>query len=1427
MKKILFLFYLIFSIGIFAQWQKQGVVSGTINDMKQMHNASSSYLATAGGFFYFDPFGGPSFYDYSNNLPAGPVLKFDEVRVVDQSNEYWYFAALLESGVYVWNPNLGLWIWADEYGLMDSVGNQIGYKNPRSVAITNTGSPTNFDVYLALYGYGVYKRSFCGNDWCNTTILFDDAEDLQGWTVYRLWDIDQCRKHSGDYSFKAGAHDYPICSADYPANDTGFLMYNNWIDLGPPGHNFLLTFWEYVDTEQNWDFCKVQISSDGTNWYNLAEYSGFFGWHQRIIPLKDYSGLVKIRFVFSSDNIYEYEGWYIDDIKIFEGWRQLNPPNPYITDLYFYNYSSNQYLFATSENYPKPPQTPVYYGNIHRYSNSEWVPVGTSGIDYLSIDGPPMGYTGYILSGTAGEGVFYTQDAENFLRWCGITSPPPGAFVSVSVDANRIEEGPFAALTQNEFFRLDPSCPSGDEYLRYPNANFHGRGKSVLADCYFPTGGYYVGTEGLGLFKLDCIEYLARAIPLGNEGQWGGYNYLPSKNITKIAISDSPQVFFASSLSDGLYKSMPPFSGDRYFTRYFYDTEAIGTVPGTCVAIPKNYYEYGKISDKNLYVFLGTDKKGVYRSIDGGATWQKLLNSPQGVKIVDIVISPNFLNDSTLFLLAENGIVYASYNSGDSWTSIFDFGASIVKGYDLEISPSFSEDCTLFLATSLGLYKYVCAEWESVFPLSPVLSVTLSPLFNNNYNDTELERKTCIIGTDRNGIWYSFEKGNNTTFQRLQDIDYPEFNFSSVPIIKLHPASDVGSVQDHILYSLFVSNNPDGLWSAEFVVTGQNEGYWDVLNVAWQGIYDFRISDIAFNPDFRRDYILDIYLGHSNKKIYRGLYNFWDWQVQGGFYHTPQYIMSISEAPDMPEFIVAGTKDYGPMFSMDYGLTYYPFGSLKYDDYVIHDVPSVSITHPFEGVRRIIMSSRDLYSDCFWPHLGLYYGDFSNFSTIPNWQRSYLCLPPSNCSSPPTNYSQDNFNGHLIKEIRYTNLATDIEAADHILGPIMSDPAQGGAYGKYWQVDLGGDTPESLSDLSYPMSLGPGRGSKGAWVWGASGLSSGTLRASTPGAYKWTETEGWSLRNGSGSYSLPFADWRAIWTISENEVLIGSGMADGNGIYKTEDGGQKWVQANRGLEYASKIVKAFTGNSNYIFVALEEVGPILRSGSGSNNGGIYMSDCQSKGYAWVYYSEGLSCNSTYELSAGSRIYTGSTCDGIYGFEGDVHISGYPVAMFSFERNNPWNEREVQFIDRSAGLCTENCATCPDVTWTWICNDGFFSNIQNPSFIFSSGGTFSCYLYVVRGWEGDSYYTDITIPEVTTLMVEKSGSDIKVSWQRLAGDETLVYKYKVYRDTSPQGTGILLLQTIAPQDRTYCDTTSCWYIDKGTSAGNYYYRVFTE
>jgi hypothetical protein len=105
-----------------------------------------------------------------------------------------------------------------------------------------------------------------------------------------------------------------------------------------------LKFWHWIDAEDDtnniaWDGGLVQMSVDEGPWTEIIPednypfmimsnpdspfeagtgvFSGSHGWQQETFPLGSTSGNVKFRFVFGSDAYVTGEGWYIDDVSIF------------------------------------------------------------------------------------------------------------------------------------------------------------------------------------------------------------------------------------------------------------------------------------------------------------------------------------------------------------------------------------------------------------------------------------------------------------------------------------------------------------------------------------------------------------------------------------------------------------------------------------------------------------------------------------------------------------------------------------------------------------------------------------------------------------------------------------------------------------------------------------------------------------------------------------------------------------------------------------------------------------------------------------------------------------------------------------------------------------------------------------------------------
>jgi hypothetical protein len=105
-------------------------------------------------------------------------------------------------------------------------------------------------------------------------------------------------------------------------------------------------------------------------------------------------------------------------------------------------------------------------------------------------------------------------------------------------------------------------------------------------------------------------------------------------------------------------------------------------------------------------LFLSTYGDNLYRSTDGGQTWVKLaggLPDYRGVASLSLAISPDFANDRTLFVAGDHYFgqahlsgegVYRSTDGGDTWQPMWQ-GLTNLFIREVNISPNFAEDDTV------------------------------------------------------------------------------------------------------------------------------------------------------------------------------------------------------------------------------------------------------------------------------------------------------------------------------------------------------------------------------------------------------------------------------------------------------------------------------------------------------------------------------------------------------------------------------------------------------------------------------------------------------------------------------------------------------------------------------------------------------------
>lgn len=184
-------------------------------------------------------------------------------------------------------------------------------------------------------------------------ILLDSAESGFGnWTTNSTWAVTTAQYHSPTHSFT----DSP--SGNYSTNANNSMTLNFPLNTSASPVVFL-SFWHRYYTEALSDFCRVEVSSNnGTNWSEVISYNGNMQtWTYQYFDITSFcngSSNVRVRFRLTSDNGVNYDGWYVDDIKIlgYQG-PATGIGNWYVTP----------FKYALSQNYPNPfnPSTGIRY----------------------------------------------------------------------------------------------------------------------------------------------------------------------------------------------------------------------------------------------------------------------------------------------------------------------------------------------------------------------------------------------------------------------------------------------------------------------------------------------------------------------------------------------------------------------------------------------------------------------------------------------------------------------------------------------------------------------------------------------------------------------------------------------------------------------------------------------------------------------------------------------------------------------------------------------------------------------------------------------------------------------------------------------------------------------------------------------------------
>jgi photosystem II stability/assembly factor-like uncharacterized protein len=166
-------------------------------------------------------------------------------------------------------------------------------------------------------------------------------------------------------------------------------------------------------------------------------------------------------------------------------------------------------------------------------------------------------------------------------------------------------------------------------------------------------------------------------------------------------------------------------------------------------------------------VFAGIYMGGVFKSTDGGASWNSINDGLTGFRITSLAISPAYAADHTIFLGIKAGWfatwegVLKSTNGGDSWNVCLGSPGQVE---DLAISPNYMNDQTIFT----GSYKSIDGgnTWDKIHGAGD--AVGISPSYVTD---------STVFTGDIHGIFKS-SNGGETWIQTYGSGGYVDYSVS-------------------------------------------------------------------------------------------------------------------------------------------------------------------------------------------------------------------------------------------------------------------------------------------------------------------------------------------------------------------------------------------------------------------------------------------------------------------------------------------------------------------------------------------------------------------------------------------------------------------------------------------------------------------------